>query len=235
MRQQRRAGSLRRLGDHRAAVHTAAGEARGHVVYQKPDVGAFRFGAGIGDPDVAEIGAAEICQSVLADEKHARRIAAIGDGERAAGIGWVCRGVGDVDNTIAGAGTIGGVALVNSGTINANTVSTLFLNASTINAGKLEATASGGTLLLLGANISNTGTGTILASGSGARVDFNNATILGGKLRTSGAGAVIETQNGTTDLLSGCTIAAVSLLEVTSGATLKLSGGTIGWAPSSKL
>ena len=141
----------------------------------------------------------------------------------------------NVDNTIAGAGTIGGVALVNSGTINANTVSTLFLNASTINAGKLEATASGGTLLLLGANISNTGTGTILASGSGARVDFNNATILGGKLRTSGAGAVIETQNGTTDLLSGCTIAAVSLLEVTSGATLKLSGGTIGWAPSSKL
>ena len=58
--------------------------------------------------------------------------------------------------------------------------------------------------------------------------DFNNATILGGKLQTSGAGAVIETQNGTTDLLSGCTIAAASLLEVTSNATLKLSGGTIG-------
>jgi hypothetical protein len=70
----------------------------------------------------------------------------------------------NVNNTIAGAGTIGGAAVVNSGTINANTVSTLFLNASTINAGKLEATASGGTLLLLGANISNTGSGTILAS-----------------------------------------------------------------------
>jgi autotransporter passenger strand-loop-strand repeat protein len=52
----------------------------------------------------------------------------------------------NVNNTIAGAGTIGGVALVNSGTVNANTVSTLQLNASTINAGKLEATASGGTL-----------------------------------------------------------------------------------------
>ena len=72
----------------------------------------------------------------------------------------------NINNTIAGAGTIGGggLALVNSGTINANTVSTLFLNANTINASKLEATASGGTLLLLGANISNTGTGTILAS-----------------------------------------------------------------------
>ena len=134
----------------------------------------------------------------------------------------------NVNNTIAGAGTIaGGLTVVNSGTINANTVSTLVLNASTINAGKLEATASGGTLMLA-ANISNTSTGTILASGSGARVDFNNATILGGKLQTSGAGAVIETQNGTTDLLSGCTIAAASLLEVTSNATLKLSGGTIG-------
>jgi hypothetical protein len=134
----------------------------------------------------------------------------------------------NVNNTIAGAGTIaGGLTVVNSGTINANTVSTLVLNASTINAGKLEATASGGTLMLA-ANISNTSTGTILASGNGARVDFNNATILGGKLQTSGAGAVIETQNCTTDLLSGCTIAAASLLEVTSNATLKLSGGTIG-------
>jgi hypothetical protein len=92
----------------------------------------------------------------------------------------------NVNNTIAGAGFIGGgLTVVNSGTINANTVSTLQLNASTINAGKLEATASGGTLILA-ANISNTGTGTILASGSGARVDFNNATILCGKLQTSG-------------------------------------------------
>ena len=73
----------------------------------------------------------------------------------------------NINNTIAGAGFIGGggLAVVNSGAINANTVSsTLFLNANTINASKLEATASGGTLLLLGANISNTGSGTILAS-----------------------------------------------------------------------
>jgi hypothetical protein len=54
----------------------------------------------------------------------------------------------NVNNTIAGAGAIGNLALVNSGTINANTVSTLFLNASTINAGKLEATTSGGSLIL---------------------------------------------------------------------------------------
>jgi hypothetical protein len=80
----------------------------------------------------------------------------------------------NVNNTIAGAGFIGGLAVV-SGAINANTVSsTLFLNANTINAGKLEATASGGTLML-GGNISNTGTGTILASGSGAHVVLTGA------------------------------------------------------------
>jgi len=94
MRQQRRAGSLRRLDDHSAGVHGGAGEARGDIVDQKPEVGALRCGAGIGDPDVADIGAAEICQTVLADEKHARREAAIGNGEAAAGIGWVCGSVG---------------------------------------------------------------------------------------------------------------------------------------------
>ena len=74
----------------------------------------------------------------------------------------------NVNNTIGGAGSIGGAQLtvVNSGTINANTASApLQLNASTVNAGKLEATTSGGTLILA-ANISNTSTGTILASGS---------------------------------------------------------------------
>ena len=103
----------------------------------------------------------------------------------------------NVNNTIAGAGTIGGggLTVVNSGTINANTVSTLFLNASTINAGKLEATASGGTLLLA-ANISNTSTGTILASGSGAHVVLNPGTVIsGGKLQTL-AGGEIDVING---------------------------------------
>ena len=57
--------------------------------------------------------------------------------------------------------------------------------ATTINAGKLEATASGGALLL-NANISNTGTGTILASGSGAHVVLSGAVISGGKLQNPG-------------------------------------------------
>src|SRR5262249_40984157 len=71
-------------------------------------------------------------------------------------IGAISSGIlSNVNDTIAGAGIIGGaLTVVNSGAINANTVSTLQLNVSTINAGKLEATASGGTLILA-ANISN--------------------------------------------------------------------------------
>ena len=117
----------------------------------------------------------------------------------------------NVNNTIAGAGTIaGGLTVVNSGTINANTVATpLQINASTINAGKLEATASGGTLLLA-ANISNTSTGTILASGSGAHVVLNGAVISGGKLQTL-AGGEIDANNG---VLSGATIASGSIVDI---------------------
>jgi len=43
----------------------------------------------------AVVGAREIPCTVVADEKHARRIAAIDDGERATGIGRICRGVGE--------------------------------------------------------------------------------------------------------------------------------------------
>jgi hypothetical protein len=107
------------------------------------------------------------------------------------------------------------------GTINAHTVSMLFLNASTINAGKLEATASGGTLLLASANISNTSTGTILASGSGAHVFLNGAVISGGRLQTQ-AGGEIDVNNG---VLSGATIASArSLTSPTAAGSRFLAG-----------
>jgi hypothetical protein len=118
----------------------------------------------------------------------------------------------NVNNTIAGAGHIGGggLTLVNSGIINANTASApLQIFATTINAGELEATASGGALLL-NANISNTGTGTILASGSGAHVVLIlGAMISGGKLQTL-AGGEIDANFG---VLSGATIASGSIVE----------------------
>ena len=127
----------------------------------------------------------------------------------------------NVNNTIAGAGHIGGggLTVVNSGTINANTASApLQIFATTINAGKLEATASGGALLL-NANISNTGTGTILASGSGAHVVLIlGAVISGGKLQTL-AGGEIDANFG---VLSGATIASGSIVDIDNFGTLTL-------------
>src|SRR5262245_38352504 len=97
VRQLWRSTDVRFLDDHRTTVHAAAGEARGDVVDQKPDIGAWRRGSGIHDLDVAAavVGAGEISRAVVADEKDARRMEAIGDGERAAGIGWICRRVGE--------------------------------------------------------------------------------------------------------------------------------------------
>ena len=154
----------------------------------------------------------------------------------------------NVDNTISGAGTIGdsNLTLINQGTINANGSLALVLNTgnNTItNSGTLEATSSGGldidsnvnnskTIEALGTNakvviqgvITDTATGLILASGSGAQVDLNNATIVGGKLQTSGSTAFIETVRGSTNMLEGGTISSGSTIEINAGSTLTLTG-----------
>jgi hypothetical protein len=66
--------------------------------------------------------------------------------------------------------------------------------------------------------ISNAASGTILASGSGAQVQLDNATILGGKLQTSGSKAVIDALGGITDVFSGGTVTSGSLVEINDGA-----------------
>jgi len=156
----------------------------------------------------------------------------------------------NVNNTISGAGTIGdsNLTLINQGTINANGSLALVLNtgSNTItNSGTLEATSSGGldidsnvnnakTIEALGTNakvliqgvITDTATGLILASGSGAQVDLDDATIMGGKLQTSGSTAFIETVSGSTDTLVGVTISSGSTIEINAGSTLTLSGKT---------
>jgi autotransporter passenger strand-loop-strand repeat protein len=157
----------------------------------------------------------------------------------------------NVNNTIAGAGTIGvgdeNLTLLNSGTINADTAFTLTIatGSNTVsNSGTLEATASGGlmiesdianartieaigadaTALISGATISNATSGLILASGSGANVDLQNAVILSGKLQTIGTSALIETVSATNNEISGGTIFAGSLVKVNDGTTLTLAG-----------
>jgi hypothetical protein len=158
----------------------------------------------------------------------------------------------NVQNTIAGAGTLGNthLALINQsgGSIDGNGLhNALTLSGTTSNAGVLEGTTSRG-LVIAGAvtnsktleavgtsatvaiasTVINTSVGVILASGVGANVDLDGATISGGTLRTIGTGAVIETVSGTTNTIAGATIAGGSLVEATSGSTLTISGGTIG-------
>ena len=151
---------------------------------------------------------------------------------------WRAATLTNVDNTISGAGTIGdsNLTLINQGTINANASLALVLNTGSnaiINSGTLEASSSGGldiegnvtnskTIEALGTNakvviqgvITDAATGLILASGSGAQVDLDNATIVGGKLQTSGSTAFIETVRGSTNMLEGGTISSGSTIEI---------------------
>ena len=161
----------------------------------------------------------------------------------------------NVNNTIAGAGTIGDadLTLVNSGTINANNGAaplTINTGANTVtNSGTLEATSAGHLVIdsnvnnsrtieavgtsatvTIASTISNTATALILASGTGAEVQLDGAVISGGTLRSIGTTAVIETVSDTTNTIAGATIVGGSLVEATSGSALTIIGGTIGAA-----
>jgi hypothetical protein len=154
----------------------------------------------------------------------------------------------NLNNTIAGAGTIGDVVdgnlkLVNAGTFDANAAKSLALatGTSTItNSGTLEATASGSLeidsnvansktiaavgadVLLDGVTITNTATGVVFAS-AGAFVDLENTTISGGTLATTTGATFLTTTAG--DVIKNATIAA--LVEVQGTTSLTISGGTI--------
>ncbi len=136
----------------------------------------------------------------------------------------------NLDNSIAGAGTIGlgQMALTNGGVINANrtTALTLDTGANTIiNTGTLEATAAGG--LVLNSAVDQSGGGTISAAGSGVVVSFD-AAILGGRLATSG-GAVIRT-NGSAAALDGQGLHPLTnagAMQVADGTALTLLGSII--------
>jgi hypothetical protein len=123
-------------------------------------------------------------------------------------------------NTIAGQGMIG-VTLKNNAVIDANAGNGLILDAVTItNTGTLEATA--GAELAIFSNVANTGF--IKASGTGANVDLNGTTIVGGTLET-GAGGVIEASDGFTgNEISGVTIALGSVVKVSDNNALTLAG-----------
>jgi hypothetical protein len=122
--------------------------------------------------------------------------------------------------TIQGGGVIGDsqMVLVNNGTIDANTASSLTLNPNggTTNTGLIEAT-NGGTLNITNYTVTNTGAGSIMA-GSGSTVLLQNgATLVGGSL--TGTGTFIETGSAT---LSGLTNS--STVVINNNTTMNLTG-----------
>ncbi len=128
----------------------------------------------------------------------------------------------NVNNTIQGEGIIynNGTTFNNhvGGTINANSAGSPLLNTLTLeygtvnNAGLLEATSSGD-LQLYNTTVNNAG-GNITASGSGATVELDAATVVAGTLNNNG-GAFLGTPTGNTATLDGSTGAGAVTLNGT--------------------
>ena len=152
--------------------------------------------------------------------------------------------------TITGAGAIGNgtpLMLINDGTIDANAAVALTIDTNIVvgNFGILEGAGAGGLivdgevnnfrtmealgtnakLLLNSATVLNLGSALLAASGAGASVQLDDATIVSGTLEAVG-NAVIETLSGTADMISGATI-STGLIKAVSGSILFLRGGII--------
>jgi hypothetical protein len=131
------------------------------------------------------------------------------------------------NETIQGSGQIGNGALtlVNNGTIDANQSIELVINPNggTTNTKTMEATA-GGTMELRGDAITNTGVGTILATGAGSVVDLNGVTVNGGTLTTTSGGLMQAYGNA---VLNGVTISPASAVHVLDNNAVQLNTGTI--------
>ena len=149
----------------------------------------------------------------------------------------------NVKNTISGAGTIGAgdghLTLVNSSIVNANSASPLTISTgnTVTNAGTLEATSSGS--LVIADSINNAKV--IEALGSGAKVTIDNGSIVrnttasavvvasgkGAQVELDGAtvsGGIVEAMSGSTAIMSGGTIAATATVETLNGGTAIVKG-----------
>ena len=113
-------------------------------------------------------------------------------------------------NTISGAGTIGDAFLTVTngakGIIDGNTATGLTIVSNVNNSNLIEALGTSAKVIIED-TITNTTAGKLLASGTGANIELDNATIKGGTLATTGTGALIETKSGTSNVFDGSTAA----------------------------
>ena len=132
----------------------------------------------------------------------------------------------NVKNTISGAGTIGAgdghLTLVNSSGINANSGSLLTISTgnAVANAGILEAMSSG--RLVIADSVNNAKL--IEALGSGAKVTIENGSVI---RNTTASAVIVASGKGAQVELDGATISG-GLVEAMSGSTAIVSGGTVG-------
>lgn len=158
------------------------------------------------------------------------------------------------DNTISGAGSIGqgsgsftlinkangiinanaatntltlvhGINVFNEGVIEGTTAAGLTIETDITNIRLLEALGTNAKVVIRNAQVTNTG-GTILASGSGAHVDIEDATIHGGTLATAGASAHIDVFGASTlaNLTNTTTINIIDGASVVLAETIKNKG-----------
>ena len=133
------------------------------------------------------------------------------------------------NNTISGAGSMGGGTLTNGGVINATSANhnrLILFNASNlvINTGILEA-SSGGTLQIQN-NVTNTGGVIYAVAGAGASaggaVLLSSVTVSGGTLKTGGSGSTTGTMISTNSTFNG--VANAGTLQVADNTNTFLEG-----------
>lgn len=157
----------------------------------------------------------------------------------------------NVNNTISGAGTIGtNLTLINEGRIIGDgSAAALTVNTATrhiSNSGVMEGTTAKGldivssvnntgTLEAFGTNarleldgsVTNTGRGSVTASGTGAHIDLSSASMSGGALHV-GAGDLVQTLSNTGfSSISGVNISGLGTLEANQNTTLDMTGSTV--------
>jgi len=139
----------------------------------------------------------------------------------------------NIDNTIAGAGDLGGgnLDLVNqaAGIVDASASISLILDTGSgtaVNAGLIEATGSGG-LTIRDTSVDGSSGGVILA-GSGSHVGLQGADLIGGTLESTGTGT-IKTYKGGPNLLDGTSSAIDNRARVVvqSGSALTIQGAIV--------
>jgi autotransporter passenger strand-loop-strand repeat protein len=126
-----------------------------------------------------------------------------------------------------------GNVISNSGTLEATAIGGLIIDDSVDNSGEIAALGAKAHVLLSGGTATNTGSGTISASGAGAVVELDGATISSGTVKTGAGGSIVA--DAAVNSISDTTVASGSLLTVTSGGTLYLDDDAIGSAATLKV